>query len=97
MAAELRVQLKAEAMQFALLKMTGIEPDIEYKEDYARIYWTPEKLLQMQNWISNRMEAEPTGDVRIDFKQIMLPVIAKKAWPYGLGAVGAGFVIGKLF
>lgn len=92
----LQIRIKAEAWQFALLQMTGIEPDIEYKADHARIYWTPAKLQQMQNWLDERMKAEPSGDVRIDFAQVVTPVLAKKAIPYGLGAIGAGILIGKI-
>lgn len=88
--------IKAESIKAALEKVSSVPANIEYSENGARIYWLPQNQKAMQLWIeSNINRAKTPSDVNLDLSPVIIPLAVKKALPWALGAVLAGYLLGR--
>jgi hypothetical protein len=87
---------KAKATGLILKNLLGIEPQYDYQNDYVRLYYSGQGLNQVHEKMNSiAVKSKMPGDVRIDFVPMVAPVAIKKILPYALGAVLAGYIIGK--
>lgn len=93
--ASLQAIAKAQASGLALKQMFGVQPDYEYLPDHVKVYYTPDKLLQVQNKIASMSTAAP-GEIRIDWVPMVAPLAIKKSLPFAIGALVAGYIVGKI-
>lgn len=85
----------AEAKVYALSleKLTGVKPDMQIGEKTIRIYYTPEKLIQVQKVLEIKMQQK--SDIQIDFIPMFLPILIKRFSLPLVSILAAGFLIGK--
>lgn len=86
---------KAQLVGAALQKITGQEPSYIYNDDHVRVYFEPDRLKSVQKQLAEMATSGP-GDVRIDWLPIITPIAIKKAAPYAIGILVAGYLLGKL-
>lgn len=88
---------KARATGLILKNLLGIEPEYQYFDDYVRLYYTKDNLPKVQDRINQiAINSSKPGDVRIDFVPIVAPAAIKKVAPYAIGAIVAGYILGKM-
>lgn len=90
--------LKAESIVFAIEKITGTRPYIQYSPQGADIYFSDSQIKAIRPVLTALLEKKPTpGDnINIHAAPIVAPIILKKVWPFALGLVALGYVLGKL-
>ena len=88
---------KAKATGVILKNLLGIEPEYQYFDNYVRLYYTKEDLPKVQGRINQiAINSSKPSDVRIDFVPMVAPIALKKVVPYAIGAVAAGYILGKM-
>lgn len=88
---------KAKTTGLILKNLLGIEPEYQYFNDYVRLYYSKENLPKVQDRINQiAVNSSKPGDVRIDFVPIVAPAAIKKIAPYAIGAIVAGYLLGKV-
>lgn len=94
--ADIRSIAKAQALGLALKKTTGIEPSYVYETDHVLIYYEPDRLKQMQEYVEKiAASGRKPGDVRVNWMPIITPFAIKKAVPYVVGILAIGYFLGK--
>jgi len=86
---------KAQLFGAALKQITGVEPSYIYEDNFVRIYFEPDRLKQVQAKLQ-KMAASGPSDVRIDWFPIVSPIAIKKAAPFAIGLLAAGYLLGKI-
>jgi hypothetical protein len=61
--------------------------------DYSEVVFTPEQEERLSEWILTQLRKEP-GPVRVDAGALALKVMARQYWPWMVGLVVAGAVVG---
>lgn len=79
----------------AIKSITGEDPIVKNYTTYSDIEFTPAQVKLLRGKMDDWSAADP-GEVRIGFQPVVVPWAVKKYWPVALGAVGLGWVIGKL-
>lgn len=93
--ADLETIAKAKVYGVALKQFFGQEPSYDYQADHVRIYYQPDRLKRVQERIKELAAAGPS-DIRVDWLPMVTPEIIRVGWPYVLGVLGVGFVVGKI-
>lgn len=88
-------ELGTQGASILISQITGEAPIIERYGDYNNIVLTNEQELKLQEFLLSQLNKEP-GPVRLDMGGIVLPVVIKKYWPWAVGAVAVGGVLGVL-
>lgn len=86
---------KAQAAGLAMQSVFGVAPSYLYNPDHVLIYYEPDKLKAVQERIASMATSGPS-DVRINWLPIVTPIAVKKAIPYAVGLLVAGYLFGKL-
>lgn len=86
---------KAKTVALLLEQAFGVPVTIEYGEKYSRLYYQPDRLLQMQKKVEKMASTAP-GDLRIDWLPVIQPYAVKRAAPYVLGVLALGFLLGRM-
>jgi hypothetical protein len=86
---------KAQAAGLALQTVFGVQPSFLYNPDHVRIYFEPDRLKTVQTKIASMATAGPS-DVRVDWLPLVAPLAIKKALPFAVGLLVAGYLFGKL-
>ena len=95
--AALQAIAKAKATGLILKNLLGAEPNYEYSENFVRLYYTKEQLKNVHNRVNEiATNSSKPGEVRIDLLPIVAPIAIKKVAPYAIGAVVAGYLLGKI-
>lgn len=95
--ASIQTIAKAKTTGLILKNLLGIEPEYQYFDNYVRLYYPAENLPKVQDKINQiAVNSSKPGDVRIDFFPIVAPVAIKKVAPYAIGAIVAGYLLGKM-
>jgi hypothetical protein len=84
---------QAKIYALSLEKLTGIKPDMFIGEKAIRIYYTPDKLVKVQQVLEMKMQQK--SDIQIDFIPMFLPILIRKFSLPLLSLLAAGYVIGK--
>lgn len=94
--ASIQAITKAKATGLVLKSLFGIEPKYQYFDDYVRIFYSNEDLPTVHAKV-NQIAAgsKKPGDIRIEFIPIVAPIAIKKVLPYAIGAIVAGYILGK--
>lgn len=87
---------KAQAVALALEQATGQTPHVQENEDHYRIYWTENQYPEIREKIEKLISKTEPGEIRVEWMPVITPIALKKAAPYLLLLVGAGFLLGKL-
>ena len=87
---------KAEAIKFGFSKVFNFTPKIVYTDDYAEIILDNNQQGIVRSWIENQMNKKPVtkSDIKIDVLPIIIPIAAKKAFPFVIGTAITGFLLG---
>lgn len=85
---------KAQIYGAALKRITGQEPSYLYEDSHVRIYFEPDRLKLVQQQLEKMATSGP-GDVRVNWSQIVTPYAIKKALPFAIGILVAGYILGK--
>ena len=93
--ANITTTAKASLLRNAIYKATGAYPELELKENYARIYFAPDELKKAQTWFKKSIEKKP-GVIRFDISPVITPYYIKKILPYAIGAAVIFYALGKL-
>jgi len=83
----------ARALALALSPIIGGVAAVTSHGDYSEITFTPEQEERLSAWILTQLNREP-GPVRIDSGGVATKVIMRQYWPYMLGFVAAGALVG---
>jgi hypothetical protein len=86
----------AESYAVALEKMTGVPVAVRHVADYSEVYWTPQNVPAARSWLNRQLSPGKPGDVRVDFGPVVYPVATRRALPFVVGLLLAGYVAGKL-
>ncbi len=89
-------QIKTTAWKTAIRMVTGEDPIVDEYDEYTDIRFTDYQIQFLKDKLTEWNKADP-GEVRIDYKPVILPWVIKKYWPWAAGAVATGFVLGMLF
>jgi len=94
MAYSLQREAKVQGLNLGLKAITGEFSDINRFDAYTELVLSENQVLHGQKFFLGLLESEP-GDVRFaNTGQVFLPVIYKKYWPYALGALILGGILG---
>lgn len=100
MAFDFEREIKTSAITVMVKNVTGKPAYVNRQDTYNEILLDEDQIRATQDYLMRLMEAEP-GDVRIDIKQILIPVVWRKYWPLLIGIPGGliflGFVFPKMF
>ena len=89
-------QVKSTAYKTAIRMVTGEDPIVTEYDTYTDIAFTDYQVQFLKDKLTQWDKSEP-GEVRINSKPIILPWVVKKYWPWAIGAVVGGYVLGKIF
>lgn len=89
--------LKAESIVYAIEKITGSRPYIQYSPGGTDIYFSAAQVRDVTRNISTMLEKKPSpaDNINIHAVPIVAPIILKKVWPVALGLIALGYIIGK--
>jgi hypothetical protein len=90
---------KAEMISEGIKALIGERPKVTYYADHARISFPPKAQVKARAYLEKQIRAAGKatgGDIRIDAMPVVLPVVAKQAAPYLIGAMVAGYLLGRL-
>jgi len=94
--ASLITTAKARTIAYAIQQYTGVKPRVVFLDDYAQISFAAEDQKRLSAYLLNELNKKRSpGDVRIDYRPVISPVITRKAMPYLLGAACAGLILGR--
>lgn len=85
---------KAKAAGLILQQILGVEPSYDTRENYVRLYYQPDALVQAQSAVRS-MATGPDADLRIDWLPIVTPYALGKVIPIAFGLVALGYILGK--
>lgn len=85
----------ARALALALSPITGGVPAVTSHGEYSEITFTPEQEERLSAWILLQLRREP-GPVRIDAGGVAFKVMVRQYWPWMVGFVAAGAVVGYM-
>lgn len=83
----------AEGLAAAFIPIAGSKPHVTSYGEYSEISFTPDQEERVSEWILTQLNHEP-GPVRVDAGGIALKVVTRKYWPYALGILVLGGVVG---
>lgn len=83
---------KGQALATALSKVYGVSPRVEYLQNKTRVYYAPEDIARVRNAIKSK----GPSDIEFDWLPIFRNDIIKQAFPYALGILAAGYILGKI-
>jgi hypothetical protein len=83
----------AQAIALAWTPIVGGSPTVVNRGDYYQVVFTPEQEDRAAQWLVMQLNKEP-GPVRVDMGGIAWKVIVREYWPYILGTLAAGAVVG---
>ncbi len=92
--ADIATIAEAKIQAFGVKQFFGVMPDMDIQETYVRLYYTPDKLEQVQRNFSKIMSAAP-GPIRYNFQPVVVPYTIKT---FGLAIFGLfvfGFFVGR--
>lgn len=98
MSVALETQLKAEGIKLAFAQLTKQTPLVQYFDDgHAEMYFKEEQIRPLQALLESTMKKAGEGkqDVKIHVEPIIIPVMLKKALPFIVLLLVAGFLAGK--
>lgn len=84
---------KASAFAAALATVAGSSPEVKNQGEYYEVVLTPPQEDALAEFIRRQLNQDP-GDVRIDLSGVAMKVIARQYWPWALGLVGVGALLG---
>lgn len=87
---------RAKALSLAIEQLVGVEPSMQIATDHVRIYFQPDRLLQVQQRLREMEESGPS-DVRIDWFPAFTPMIIRKTLPIAGLVFLAGVITGRVF
>ncbi len=87
--------LKKTSWVTAINMITGEEPIVNEYDDHTDIEFTPSQVKFLQNKLTEWEKADP-GEVRVNVKPVIVPWAVKKYWPWAVGSIVAGFILGKI-
>lgn len=88
---------KASAIALLAEHALGVKPTVKDMGTYARIYYTPDQLPVVQEKFNDFVSNDKPSDIKIEWFPVVQNVAFKKAFPYVLGILATGFIIGKIF
>lgn len=86
---------KAESIKLLCNRLFGFVPTVTYYDDHAEIFFDLSQQIIVRNYLEKLMNDKIPSDLRINIFPILLPLVIKKFFPYGLGIGAIGFFIGK--
>lgn len=88
---------KAKGTGLILKNLLGVEPQYDYQVDHVKLYYTGNSLNQVRERINQiAVSSQRPGDVRIDFVPMVAPLVIKKVFPFAIGAIITGYLLGKI-
>jgi len=87
--------LKKTVWITALATITGEDPIVKEYDTYTDIILTDSQVQFLKEKLTKWDQSDP-GEVRINVKPVLLPWVVKKYWPWAVGAVVGGFLLGKI-
>lgn len=98
MASSLETQLKAEALKIAIGQLTKQTPLVQYFDDgHAEMYFKEEQIKPLQALLDDTLKKAGKGkqDIKIHVEPVIIPVMLKKALPFIVLLLVAGFLAGR--
>ena len=93
MAFDLQREFKTTALAAAVQVITGRPPFIERYDTYNNILLDQDQIKKSQDYLTKLIEGEP-GEVRIDVRPVIMPVLWRKYWPLVVGIPGGLILLG---
>lgn len=93
--ASIQTIAKARAIAAGIGKATGIEPDLDIRDDHVRLYYSENKKESAAKEWAAFINSTDTGDVRVDFQAELMPGIFQKYWMYALAGTVLVYAISK--
>lgn len=83
--------IKTNAITLFLLAITGEQPQVNKYPEYNEIILSENQNKTLGETLDKMLSAEP-GNVRMNLKPIVSPIVLKRYWPW-LAGVGVGVLI----
>lgn len=83
--------IKTNAISLFLLAITGAQPEIIKYPEYNELVLSNNQNQIIRELLNKMLSADP-GNVRINLKPIITPIVLRRYWPW-LAGVGAGVLI----
>jgi hypothetical protein len=99
MATDLSTQLKAEGLKIAIEQLTKQSPTLQYFDDgHAEMYFKEEQIKPLQRFLEDVLQKAGKGKqgIKLHVEPILFPVMLKKALPFIVLLLVAGFVAGRI-
>lgn len=87
--------LKGRTLAVALKTATGQEPRVMSYPDYVRLEWSKAQQAALRADLDRQLSSKP-GRIRVDISPVLTPYIIRKAIPWAVAAVFAGYLAGKM-
>jgi len=89
--------LKTQAIALLIFSLTKTYSRIINYAGYDEIILNEKQILASRKYLNDVMNSKP-GEVRIvGTGSIILPEVLKKYWPYAVGTLIGGYLLGKIF
>jgi len=96
MALDLQREAKVQGLNLGLKAITGEFSAINRHDEYTEMVLSEQQVAHGQKFFLDLLESEP-GPVRFaNTGDVFLPVLMKKYWPWGAGALIVGAILGGL-
>jgi hypothetical protein len=89
-------EIKADAIALLAEKTLGVRPKVDDMGTYAKIYYLPGQLPVVQEKFDSLVSSDKPSDIKIEWFPVVQKIAIKKAFPYVLGILATGFIIGKI-
>lgn len=87
---------KAAAVAVIIRQLTGVQPQVEEKDNYVRLYFRSSDYPAVRSVLEKMISSRGIpSDVKIDWLPVAGPIAAKKVLPIAVGLFAAGYLIGK--
>lgn len=86
---------KARAVAMGIGRSIGVEPDLDIREGYVRVYYSEGKKQAASEAWTTFLNTPDTADVRIDINSELMPGLIQKYWLTALIGSALVYVVSK--
>lgn len=93
--ASLQVIAKAKTTAYLMGQIFGLAPEIQYYDDYARLYYQKSSLPMVRARLRELTASQP-GEIRVDWFPIVSNEILKKSIPVIFVSIAVGYLLANV-
>lgn len=86
---------KARAIAAGIGRSIGVEPDLDIRDDYVRLYYSENKKQAASEAWTQFLNSVDKGDVRVDFTPELIPGLIQKYWLTALLGSALVYVVSR--